>query len=103
MIWVSHQETMLVGKRRLRFFNANLVISVVVSVLFQIPLEAQFCHCKEVYRGCGLKASWSRLTPPRTASGPTVAVHVQQNPQPGNDAVAHVVSRRMPSSLTASD
>jgi transposase len=74
MIRVRHQKTMLVGKCRLRFLKSNLVISLIVSVLFRVPIKAQFCHCKEVYRGYASKASWSRLTPPRTASGQNVAL-----------------------------
>jgi hypothetical protein len=50
VIRVSYQETMLVGKRGLRFLKGYFVVSLVRPVLFRIPIEAQFRHCRGVYR-----------------------------------------------------
>ena len=37
---------------------------------------------------------WNRLTPPRTASGPTAAFHIYSFTPPDRDAVARRVRRR---------
>lgn len=51
------------------------MVSLILSVLFRIPIEAQFCRCRKVYRGYFLKASWSGLIPssPRATQPPVPA------------------------------
>jgi hypothetical protein len=50
MIRVRHQQTMLVYKCRLCFLELNLVETLILPVFFGVPIEAQFCHFREVYR-----------------------------------------------------